>query len=206
MSIRSIRDAFTLLEVLVAIAIIGILGAIIVPTTVDRAQAQRVRETARDLNAIHAAVDAYEFGGAKAQLGRISFATVPPTTSDTTSCNGLQPVGGTMVTTYSASQAGSNWNGPYMNRVNSKEGGFVTGIGVMEDRLVRTTKNGTTGELIVTIPSVRFEDADALNDLMDGDANNADLSNTLNDVRYGAPDEDLQVDLTYRFPMISKDC
>jgi prepilin-type N-terminal cleavage/methylation domain-containing protein len=201
---HNIRTAFTLVEVLVAIALLGILGAVIVPTTVDAKQDERVRATARDLLAIKAANDDYSLGGAKAQLGRISFATVPPEVGDSTSCNGLEPGGG--VDTYTASQVGASWNGPYMNRVNSKDGGFVTGIGIMNDVLVRTTPSGTTGDLVVTIPAVRFEDANALNKFMDGDANNPDLSNTLNDVRYGVPDGSMQVDLTYEFAMQSKTC
>jgi hypothetical protein len=95
----------------------------------------------------------------------------------------------------------TGWTGPYVNRVSSKNGGFNTGIGVMNDRMVRTAANGTAGNLVITIPSVRLEDADGLNDLIDGtaEASNADLSNSLGAVQWSVPTSNLLVDLTYRW-------
>lgn len=205
MLLNAMRLGFTLLEIITAITIVGILGAIVVPSAQGSKDASRVKQTQKDLLAIQDANDAYDLGGAKAQLGRISFVSIQPQPGDTTSCNGFQPAGGTAVTTYTSGQAGQ-WDGPYLSRANSREGGFVTGIGVMEDRLVRTTRNGTTGDLVITIPDVRLEDARDLNTLMDGDAGNADLSNTLKSIRYSAPDENLRVQMTFQFPMKAKDC
>jgi prepilin-type N-terminal cleavage/methylation domain-containing protein len=198
------RAAFTLLEVIVAVTVLAVLGAIVVPTAVGASEADRVRQTAADLLAIKAANDAYNLGGAKAQLGRISFASVQPQAGDTTSCNGLEPGG--VVTVYTTAQAVTNYFGPYMNRANSKDGGFVTGIGIMNDRMVRTTASGTTGSMVITIPNVKLDEAKALNDFMETDSPNANLSNTAGLVQYSIPSASLLVDLTYRFPMQAKDC
>lgn len=198
--------AFTLLEVIVAIAIVAILGAIVVPYAVGASETVRVTQTSNDLKAFRAANTAFA-SSASRQLGRVSFASINPTASDTTSCNGLQPVGGTAFVVYTAAQAG-NWTGPYMNRANSRQGGFVTGIGVIRDIVRRTSANGTAGDLVLMIPKVRLEDAQALNDLMDGDGGTGVTrqNNSAGTVRYPNANSQLLVDsVTYQFA-VSNQC
>jgi prepilin-type N-terminal cleavage/methylation domain-containing protein len=196
---------FTLLEVLVAITIIAIIGGIVVPSVIGNVEAARVTRTADDLKAIRSANNALVASAADRFLGRVSFASINPTSTDTTSCNGLQPAGGTLVVLYAGNA--SNWTGPYMSRANSRQGGFVTGIGVIRDIVRRTTANGTQGDLVLMIPKVRLEDAMALNDLMDGDGTGAKQSNATGSVRYPLPDVDLIVDsVTYQFAMTENKC
>lgn len=210
-----------MLEVIAAIAILAIAAAIVVPRAVGSTEAQFARDTKTDLESVAAAnATFYTASGNKAQLGRVFFASVKMTGGtlgaagvDTTSCNGLQPAGGTSVVAYTAALA-NTWTGPYITRTNTRGAGFVTGIGVIDDLLIRTAANGTAGQMKVSIPSVRLEDAQALNTLVDGqtdtNASNADKSNTtptatFPSVVYTAPNSQLLVTVTYRFT-INKEC
>lgn len=192
---------FTLLEVIIAIAIIAILGAVVAPSTIGNTESRRITQTANDLRAVRTANGLLLASTADRNLGRVSFASINPTATDLTSCNGNEPGGG--VTAYGGNAA--NWTGPYMSRANSQQGGFVTGIGVIRDIVRRTTASGTQGDIVLMIPNVRLEDAMALNVLMDNDGSGQ--SNAAGSIRYPAPNAQLIVDsVTYQFPMTENKC
>lgn len=197
------RSAFTLLEVIIAIAIIAILGAVVVPSIVGNTDSGRITQTATDLRAIRVANGLLLASTADRNLGRVSFASINPTSTDSTSCNGNEPGGG--VTLYGGNAA--NWTGPYMSRANSRQGGLVTGIGVIRDIVRRTTQSGTQGDIVLMIPNVRLEDAMALNDLMDADGSGSKQSSIIGSIRYPTPNAQLMVDsVTYQFAMAENKC
>lgn len=192
----TVRRGFTVMEIVVAVALMAILTAITFPTISKYLSDQEIDTTASTLTDLKNAIASF-----RATVGnspsRLTHLTKAIASTDSTSCTGRAPA--TPLTLYGATNA-PKWltTGPFYPKPLSVYG-TVLPIGTASDTLFRTAASLTASFLNITIHFVRFQDADALNDLMDGpgDGNNADRSNSTGVIRWTAPNATERVDLTY---------
>lgn len=147
------RRAFSLIEVLVALAVMVTLAAVIVPGVVQILDRARVDRGYESLNAISAAVLAFrtDVGHSPAALTQLSE---PITGAMSSSCGvSYGQKGG---------QAAKAWAGPYLNRIVPTTG-LPVGIGTAENAL-----NQVGATLQVTVNGVLEADALALDTRVDG--------------------------------------
>lgn len=150
------HPGFTLIEVIVAVAVVLLLAAAVVPNLAGVLDRGRVDAAAESLQAL---TDAMTEMRADNQdwPGRLSHLAWPITTSDKNICGN----------TYANGKVG-NWAGPYIDRTVPATG-VPIGIGVARDSLVRQLVSGNDGYLIVEVTGVAEEDAIALNAKVDAD-------------------------------------
>ena len=91
---RGGRRAFTLVEMLLVINIIGILAAMVVPKLMGRSEQARLAATQSDLAAIKTALDAYEVDNGRYPAGK----------------NGLTAL-------IQMPRDASHWHGPYLDKL-----------------------------------------------------------------------------------------
>lgn len=190
------RPGFTLVEIVVAVAIMALLTAVTLPTVAQYLSDQKIATTASTLTALKNGIATFR-ANVVVSPSRLTHLTRAITSTDTTSCTGrgialpFAPYG---------SVAALRWSiaGPYYPKALSTYGLQVP-IGTISDTLSRTAAAGTASYLNITIRNVRFQDAVKLNDLMDGtaDVNQADRSNTTGAVQWGVPDAHERVSVTY---------
>ena len=179
----------------------AVVGSLVIPALTSYLDHSRVASSAQTLQALSQSL--FNFRTAVTQSPkRLSHLSTAILSTDTTSCTGVAP---TTTVLYGANASRWTPNGPYYDRAISKTG-FPLGIGTANDVLVRTSANTTAGFLNITIPSVSFNDAVELNNIVDGpaDANQANRSNTTGAVEWGVPVAE-QVTVTYSVP-VGKSC
>lgn len=192
-------SAFTLIEMVIAMAVAVILSSIGIYVVSGYLNRAKVLQTADMLDDLNGAVQTF-----KLKVGaypfRLSHLTRPVATTDTTSCSGISP---TTRVLYTATQANINWPtaSPYFYRTVSVEG-LPTPIGVLTDTLRRSTALGTAGRIDMTFTNVQYDDAVALNAVIDGiaDANTATNLNTTGAIQW-ATSSTAGVRLTYGIPV-----
>lgn len=164
------RSAFTLVEVIVALAVILILAAVAVPQLGGFLDQKRVEETAALLaqlrDALYGPATSFrtEVG---ANASRLSHLSTPIVNGDDDSCGG----------NYSGAERG-NWpdGGPYVNWIIDPAAGLRTPVGQADDLMIRAPANGggATGRLRIRFNnSVTLVDAQALDVYVDGVLNGA---------------------------------
>ena len=165
---RSIRQAaFTLVEVIVALAVLLILAAVAVPQVTGYLDQKRIEATATQLAQVRDAL--YRAGATNlafyqtvgSNAGYLDELTTPLTTGDLDSCQ----------TTFTTTQR-NNWpnGGPFLNYVITTSG-MATPIGQADNRLTRTPASGggSSGTLRITwTNTVSLSDAEALDLHVDG--------------------------------------
>lgn len=185
LNFRRLR-AFTLLEVIATLAVISVLAGAAVPAIVGYLSRRGIQQTAVILSDLSTGVLAMKASGVTFYPFRLSHLGSPVLSTDTTSCSGIGAA--TPVTLYGAKS--TNWaasaGGPFFRRAISSTG-FPTPMGTIIDTLYRTSNNKTAGLLPIIIRNVRIDDADELNSIVDGDADNADQSNSLGKLIWAAP-------------------
>lgn len=191
---RRFPIGFSIFEMVVALTIMIVLGAALVPTAASYVESERVKSTAKTLDSLNAAIRTFKTDVTR-YPGRIKHLSEPVTGNDTTACNGIAP---TTVNTIGGASA-AKWDEPYFDTRVTAAVGLYLGIGVANDRLTRTSANTTAGFINITIPSVRFQDAKELNDVMDGqgDLNQGNRSNTTGAIQWGIPNAAEQVTVTF---------
>lgn len=162
------RAGFTLVEQLVALAIILILGATLVPHVIASVDRSRVDQAAATLQAMVDGTtrfnrDVRPFNDTKPFPGSLSQLTTPIASASASSLDicGSQ---------YSVARANA-WKGPYINRV-VPAGGVPISIGTAQDAFVLVTEpvgDQTATLLAVEVTGVTIEQAQALNLRVDGD-------------------------------------
>lgn len=160
--------AFTLVEVIVALAVILILAAVAVPQLGGYLDQKRVEETAALLQQLRDALygPSTSFrSNVGANASRLSHLSTPIVNGDGDSCGG----------NYTGGER-NNWpdGGPYINWVIDPAAGLRTPIGQADDLLIRVPLNGggSTGRLRIRFNnSVTLADAQALDLYVDGVVN-----------------------------------
>ncbi len=158
------RRAFTLLETVVAIAIVLILASVIAPSLIAYADEQRAEDTAAILNAVGTGL--VGANGFRTSLGinagRVSQLTNRPTANnaaiDDNSCGALITTG----------QQG-NWdtNAPFVTFMIPRAG-LVTPIGIAEDTMSRNPNSNAVGVNQIVFKSVDLRDVLLLDTFVDG--------------------------------------
>ena len=186
---------FTITEVIVACAVLVILAAAVVPTVAGYLNRKRIKDTLATLEALGVAINSFHTT-VQNWPGRLSDLTTQIVATDRTAC--------TAVTYTLASRWGSG--GPFFDQA-IPTSGFSLPIGVANDSLERVPNSAAAGLLNIVIPNVRFQDAQAMNDITGGpgDLNQPDRSNNTGLVRWSAPSADERVTVTYGIP-VNKTC
>lgn len=196
----SSRPGFALVAAIALIAILAISTAVAVPVVIGYLDAQRVQNARDDLRAVAHGDSTFNTLLGKIP-GRISHLAEPIAATDSTTCNGIAP--SASVTTYGATTANKWVNGaPFFYR-SVPTSGLPTDIGVVDDIEHRETANNQPGAIDLVIPNAYYDDARALNDLVDGtaEAYNGDESNSLGIVQWSAPGANRMVRLVYRIAL-----
>lgn len=192
------RSGFSLFETIVATGILAIIGAAILPSIAGYQKQQLIKQTAEELLTIGAAVQKFELNAnVGAYPGKLSDLTNEINTGDATSCASRSY----------ANEGGSvaDWRvgGPYLNRVVPTTG-LRLSIGVANNVLTRSSGNNIVGFLLLTVPNFEYEDAIALNDVVDGpgDVETVDLRNLKGAIRwYEVPSATSTVPLLFAMPV-----
>lgn len=182
---------FTFLEVIATIAVIGVLAAALVPSIVGYQTRKGVETTVAIAKEIQAAMVTMKNSASnKRYPSLISHLGAPITTSDLTSCSGygFPSKTSTTATLYTSADV-TGWTatptgGPYFHRAVPITG-FPTPMGIMSDTVYRAGTNTGSGPLLLYIRDALYDQANDFNAVFEGDANNADGSNTLGNVRFG---------------------
>lgn len=187
-------NGFSIAEIVVAIAIMAILGAIVVPSVGSYLDRKRVEDSAATLDSLRVAIGRFRTATTD-YPGRLSHLTKRITTSDRTACN----TAANTIVNY-ASQTGWDNNGPFWDRSIPRTG-VPLQIGTVRDSMHRTSTSVLPGAMVMTIPNVSIEDARELNLLEDGplDADQANGSNTTGTVQFTLPSTSSTV--TYFIPV-----
>ncbi len=166
------RRAFTLVEIVVALAVILILAAVALPNLAGYLDQQRIQTTATQLatvrdglyNTTAGAVTFRQRVGSNA--GRLSELSAPIIAGNASYATGTDDSCGT---TFTNGQR-NNWNanGPFMTYNSDRTTGLMTPIGMAQDSLTRIPFSANPGQLRINFLSVSLEDAVALDELVDG--------------------------------------
>lgn len=182
---RKSRNGFTLLEVLVALAIIAVMAAVMLPSLASRIRTANSANLTQNLKTVNDAIQKYRENVGYYPLQLVNL-TTKPTTASTDAC------GSTLSTTDV-----NSWQGPYL-ALTVTTNGIQSGDASIENTLVRTpatTSSSTVmdGTLTVTADNVSTAvDADAEATL---DAGSADAN--AGTIRYNSS----TLVLTYVFPI-----
>ncbi|MBA2686564.1 MAG: prepilin-type N-terminal cleavage/methylation domain-containing protein [Gemmatimonadaceae bacterium] len=194
------RKGFSIFEAVVSAAILAILGAAILPAVASYRSQARVNQTATDLLQIGAAVQKFELTAfVGAYPGALSDLTTEFALTSSTSC--VSP--NRTYTAEGATLAKWRLGGPYLDKL-IPQTGLLLGVGVANNTLERSSANTSVGFLNLRIPGVAYEDALALNDVMDGqsDLETAGQLNLKGAIRwFVAPDASDNVSLLFAMPI-----
>jgi prepilin-type N-terminal cleavage/methylation domain-containing protein len=168
------RAGFTIAEMVVSVAILAIIGAIVVPNVNRYLYNQELQATVDMLDSLSRSRIAF-VRTIGLTPGRLSQLTTPITITDNPSCNGIAPSQSASVyssshvnlwTGFTAPPVGGH-SGPFFGR-SIPFAGYPLPIGIVNDRIVRTTANLAAGFITFQIPNVTYADAIALNNMVDG--------------------------------------
>lgn len=196
------RHGFSMLEMVVAMAILVVLGAVMVPSSIQYLRAKDIQNTALVLNEL--ADSAKSFKAVITQYpGKLSHLSTPILTGDLSSCSGIAPSPST-ADDYGATNF-PKWINPFW-RVVIPTQGFRLPIGTANDQMIRTSNNTTAGFLQIIIPNVPYDIALDMNVEMDGPNDPiSSRSSTTGMIRYGVPSSAELVQLTYSIS-VAKTC
>ena len=171
---RTRFHAFTLVEVVVALAVVLILAAVAVPSVAGYLQQQRVEATAAQLATVRdalynpaAGANAFFQKITSANAGRLSELEEVIIASNATYATGTDNSCGNAFSTGER----NNWlaNGPFMVYNSERSTGMMTPIGLVEDTLTRIPNSATSGKLRLTFKNnVELSDAQLLDAFVDG--------------------------------------
>lgn len=179
------RRGFTLIEVVLALMILGLLAGVLVPQLISRLRDGEITSLAGNLSAIANAAAAY-----RADLGRyprfISMLTSPTGTHQDI-CN------------LSIPSVTELWRGPYLSR-EVTTAGISIGSSVISNTLTRDPPSSVMiiafASLVISVSDVEVAVATAINRDFDGDG-----SLTAGSVRWSAGSVPNRGTLTYRIPI-----
>jgi general secretion pathway protein G len=173
---RDSRRGFTLLEILVALVLIGLLVGTLVPTVMNNVGRGEVNRVQEDLEAVNTASKAFRVD-VQRWAGDLEDLVVQPTTAANDSALTAAPY---------PTALQSRWNGPYLELGNIAATGLPTALGgTIVNRLSQTTWN-TKNFVTIKVVNVSQDDARALSARVDGDTATGPALDTAGKVRWKA--------------------
>jgi len=160
------RYGFSLVELVVSLAVILILAAVALPNVTGYLDQQRIEATIAQLSEVRDALDSP--GGFRQAVGANAGQLSELTTQIWNGASGPPPFPrNSCGNTFSNGQVNS-WDsaGPYVNFFIPATG-LVTPIGVAEDTLQRIPRSATAGVIRIVITNVAATDAQLLDDAVD---------------------------------------
>jgi type II secretion system protein G len=155
-NVRNARGGFTLLEILVALVLIGLLVGTLVPTVMNNVGRGEVNRVQEDLEAVNTASKTFRVD-VQRWPGDLEDIVVQPTATDSVLTGGLYPAG--LLT---------KWAGPYLE-LGSVGAGIPTALGgTVLNRLAQTSWNGKNF-VTIKVLNVSQTDAHTLSARVDGD-------------------------------------
>lgn len=178
---QSSRSAFSMLEVIALVAVMAILAAVVIPVLYTGIDSRAVTSTKSTLDSLQAGLNRFQvqvtnYPRRISLLSDSALHSAAPL--DTNTCNAT-------ISATNAAKYQTGANEPFFQRVISPSGGLPVGIGIIDDAIPVRASNSS--DMFLQIRGVRVIDGQALNKLVDGDANNADGSNTSGNLRYPIP-------------------
>lgn len=161
-----------LLEIIIALAVLLILAAVAVPSIAAHARQAGARESAAQLAVVRDALYNPALGANAffqkigRNAGRLSELSAPIIPNNATYATGTDDSCGNAFTAFQASL----WlnRGPFVNFTVDRTAGMQLPIGSAEDTLTRIPNSATTGVLRITFLSVDPDDADLMDQIVDG--------------------------------------
>jgi type II secretion system protein G len=173
---RDSRRGFTLLEILVALVLIGLLVGTLVPTVMNNVGRGEVNRVQEDLEALNTASKAFRVD-VQRWPGDLEDLVVAPTTAANDSALTLAP--------YPAGLQ-ARWAGPYLELGNIAAAGLPTALGgTIVNHLAQTTWN-SKNFVTIKVVNVSLEDARTLSSRVDGDTFTSAALETAGKVRWKA--------------------
>lgn len=149
------RGGFTVVEVLVALAITALLGALVVPAILASVDRARVDAAEESLGAIADAVNLFA-DRVQEHPRQMTQLVIPITTGMTDICGGA----------YTNGDVGQ-WGGPYLDRA-IPSAGVPIGIGTVQNTFTSRADPSGIDYLQPVVNGVLVEDAQALDNRVDG--------------------------------------
>lgn len=179
------QRGFTLLEILVALVLIGLLAGVLVPTVVNQLSRGETDRVMEDLQSIETAMKAFRVDVQRWPM-QIRHLAVAPTAAAPDSA--LTAAGGAL---YPAGLV-SKWRGPYLERGSIPGDTLATAAGgvILGGRITATTWGGTSFATIKT-KGITQTDARAIRLVVDGDTavgNTPYAASMTGKVRWASPD------------------
>lgn len=176
--VRAGRAGFTLLEILVALVLIGLVVGALVPTVVNQLSRGEVTRVADDLGTISTAAQAFrvDVNRYPGDLDDLVMTLTTGSGGDTDVDAAAYPPG-----------LASRWMGPYLEIGGLRAGNTLpTGLGgAVQNAFARTPWNGQN-YLTVKVAGIAQTDAQAISQSVDGDAEVAATSEQAGQVRWKA--------------------
>lgn len=153
------HEGFTAIEVVVAVILVAVLAALLIPAVAARVRQGQTSAVAQSLDALSHAITSYRID-VRRYPTRLSHLTSEPPAGDT-----YDPCGRAVPTAFLA-----NWRGPYLP-TNITPGGLRVGDALVQDTLETDPTVFTitsVGYLLIEVDAVDEESATSLDDAFDG--------------------------------------
>lgn len=156
------RGGFTLAEMLVAMALLAVLAAVVLPSVLGQLNKGEVSRVSSDLKSVSQAVKAF-YADVQRWPANMTQLTVAVATNST-------DLAGAQYGTLSA-----RWKGPYLERMDVTSG-FETGFEATISPTFATEAWNSSNFIVVSVTGVAPADGDKIDELVDGSVNRTEGS------------------------------
>lgn len=179
------RAGFTLPEVLVAVAMVGVLSAVVLPNVIGQMQKGEISRVVQDIQSVQQA----------SQMFRSDIGSWPATIQDLVARSAVVPGSPSLNPGADYGKGANQWNGPYLARGDAT-GGLVTSLGgtiaAFQTQLWDADDPSSAEFVAIVVTGITSEEANRIDSAVDGgDTPNTDVNDpSAGNVRFvtGSPD------------------